>query len=130
MDLAASQSRFAVPTSMPRSEGDMTMPRRRRLSLVSGDCRLPKSPLRWKTFYPLADTKLLCRRPRPRLRRFTTIGQWYWGGALEVDGTFPDLSKKFAFEPYLDLPKRIPEARFDMPMQRRSDKSCASDAGF
>src|SRR5882672_3421622 len=28
---------------MPRSEGNITMPPRRRLSLASGDCRLPKS---------------------------------------------------------------------------------------
>ena len=91
------------------------------LNVHGHDCRLPKSPLRWKTFYPLADTKLLCRRPRPRLRRFTTIGQWYWGGAVEVDGAFPDLSKKFAFEPYLDLPKRVPEARFELAMNIKAD---------
>ena len=48
--------------------------------------------------------------------KFTTVGQWYWSGAVEVNGTFPDLSKKFAFEPYLDLPKRIPEARFELAM--------------
>ena len=41
--LAASQSRVAVSTSMPRSEGNATMPRRRRSSAVSGDCRLPNS---------------------------------------------------------------------------------------
>jgi hypothetical protein len=91
------------------------------LNIHGHDCRLPKSPLRWKTFYPLADTKLLCRRPRPRLPKFTTIGQWYWGGAVEVDGAFPDLSKKFAFEPYLDLPKRIPEARFELAMNIKAD---------
>jgi len=91
------------------------------LNVHGQDCQLPRSSLRWKTFYPLADTKLLRRRPRPRLPKFTTIGQWYWGGALEVDGTFPDLSKKFAFEPYLDLPKRIPEARFDLAMNIKAD---------
>ena len=73
------------------------------LNVHGRDCRMPKSLLRWRTFYPLADTKLLRRRPRPRLPKFTTIGQWYWSGAVEVDGAFPDLSKKFAFEPYLDL---------------------------
>jgi hypothetical protein len=91
------------------------------LNVHGRDCRLPKSSLRWKTFYPLADTKLLRRQPRPRLPKFTTIGQWYWGGAVEVNGTFPDLSKKFAFEPYLDLPKRIPEARFELAMNIRAD---------
>jgi hypothetical protein len=91
------------------------------LNVHGRDCRLPKSSLRWKTFYPLADTKLLHRRPRPPVSKFTTIGQWYWGGAVEVDGAFPDLSKKFAFEPYLDLPKRIPEARFELAMNIKVD---------
>ncbi|HET9800658.1 MAG TPA: hypothetical protein VFP82_03140, partial [Chthoniobacterales bacterium] len=66
------------------------------------------STLQWKTFYPLVDTKLYQAKPRPRSAKFTTIGQWYWGGSVEVDGEFPDLSKKYAFEPYLDLPKRAP----------------------
>ena len=39
-----------------------------------------------------------------------------WDGAVEVDGEFPDLSKKFAFQPYLDLPKRIPGAQFELAM--------------
>ena len=91
------------------------------LNVHGRDCRLPKSSLRWKTFYPLTDTKLYRRRPHPRVPKFTTIGQWYWGGAVEVNGTFPDLSKKFAFEPYLDLPKRIPEARFELAMNIKAD---------
>jgi hypothetical protein len=91
------------------------------LNVHGHDCRLPKSALRWKTFHPLADTKLLLRQPRPRLPKFTTIGQWYWGGTVEVDGAFPDLSKKFAFEPYLDLPKRIPEACFELAMNIKAD---------
>src|SRR5213075_1742364 len=86
------------------------------LNVYGGDCQLPKSPLSWKTFYPLADTQLLRRRPRPTAPKFTTIGQWYWTGVVEVNGTFPDLSKKFAFEPYLDLPKQIPEACFELAM--------------
>ena len=85
------------------------------------DCLMPRSKLNWKTFYPLIDTKLFQRRPRPREQKFTTIGQWYWGGALEVDGKFPDLSKKYAFEQYLDLPKRAPEARFEMAMNMNAD---------
>jgi hypothetical protein len=91
------------------------------LNVHGHDCRLPKSSLRWRTFYPLADTKFLCRRPPPRLPKFTTIGQWYWGGAVEVEGAFPDLSKKIAFEPYLNLPKRIPEARFELAMNIKTD---------
>ena len=53
--------------------------------------------------------------------RFATIGQWYWSGAVEVDGEFPDLSKKFAFEPYLDLPNRVPEAEFELAMNINAD---------
>jgi hypothetical protein len=60
-------------------------------------------------------------QPRPRPPKVTTIGQWYWGGAVEVDGTFPDLSKKFAFEPYLDLPKRVPRAKFELAMHMNPD---------
>jgi hypothetical protein len=73
-------------------------------------------PLRWKTFYPLADTKFFRPQSRPREPKFTTVGQWYWGGAVEVAGEFPDLSKKHAFEPYLHLPARLPEARFELAM--------------
>jgi hypothetical protein len=77
----------------------------------------PTGPrLQWKTFYPLIDTKLVRAKPRPRLPKFTTIGQWYWDGMVEVGGEFPDLSKKFAFERYLDLPKRVPGARFELAM--------------
>src|ERR1700736_6055717 len=91
------------------------------LNVHAHDCRLPKSSVCWKTFYPLVDTQLVRRQPRPRLPKFTTIGQWYWGGSVEVNGTFPDLSKKIAFEPYLDLPKRIPEARFELAMNIKAD---------
>jgi hypothetical protein len=91
------------------------------LNVHGHDCRLPKSSLCWMTFYPLVDTQLVRRQPRPRLPKFTTIGQWYWGGSVEVNGTFPDLSKKIAFEPYLDLPKRIPEARFELAMNIKAE---------
>src|SRR5262249_40230043 len=80
------------------------------------DCGMPNSSLRWRTFYPLADTKLLRPQPRPRTRKFTTVGQWYWGGSVEVNGEFPDLSKRHAFAPYLDLPKRVPEATWELAM--------------
>jgi hypothetical protein len=86
------------------------------LNIHRDDCRLPKSALAWKTFYPLVDTKLLQIQPRSRSPKFTTVGQWYWGGAVEVAGEFPDLSKRFAFEPYLSLPARVPEARFELAM--------------
>jgi hypothetical protein len=77
--------------------------------------------LRWKTFYPLVDTEFFRPQPRPRSPKFTTVGQWYWGGAVEVAGEFPDLSKKFAFEPYIDLPGRVPEARFELAMNIAAD---------
>ena len=86
------------------------------LNVHGRDCRLPKSPLKWKTFFPLADTRLLRAQPQPRTAKFATIGQWYWSGGVEVDGEFPDLSKKFAFDPYLDLPKMVPNARFELAM--------------
>src|SRR5882724_12287067 len=91
------------------------------LNVHGSDCQLPKSPLKWKTFYPLVDTKLFRPRPRPRTLKFTTVGQWYWSGAVEVAGEFPDLSMKFAFDPYLELPRRIPEARFELAMNIAAD---------
>jgi hypothetical protein len=91
------------------------------LNVHGADCRLPKSPLAWRTFYPLVDTGLHRPRPRPRRLKFTTIGQWYWGGSVEVDGKFPDLSKQHAFEPYLDLPRRVPEGRWELAMNLNPD---------
>ena len=64
----------------------------------------------------MVDTKWFRSRPRPRAPKFATVGQWYWSGAVEVAGEFPDLSKKIAFEPYLDLPRRVPEAEFELAM--------------
>jgi hypothetical protein len=91
------------------------------LNVHSGNCRLPKSTLRWKTFYPLADSRLLRPQSRPKLSKFTTIGQWYWSGAVEVAGEFPDLSKRVMFEPYLDLPARVREAHFELAMNISPD---------
>ncbi len=91
------------------------------LNVHAADCRLPKSPLDWRTFYPLIDTELIRPRPAPRRAKFTTIGQWYWGGGVEVNGEFPDLSKKHAFERYLDLPGRVPGARWELAMNLNAD---------
>jgi hypothetical protein len=91
------------------------------LNVHGRNCRLPRNSLKWKTFYPLADTQLLKRKPRPQQMKFTTIGQWYWGGAVEVDGEYPDLSKKVAFEPYLDLPNRVSEAQFELAMNIKAN---------
>ena len=86
------------------------------MNVNAADCRLPKSGVEWKTFFPLVDTKLYAAKPRPTSPKFTTIGQWYWDGAVEVDGEYPDLSKKQAFEQYMDLPKRVPAAQFELAM--------------
>jgi len=83
--------------------------------------RLPPQELNWKTFYPLVDTKLFRPQPRPHVPKFTTVGQWYWGGAVEVADEFPDLSKRFAFGPYLNLPTRVPEAQFVLAMNIAAD---------
>ena len=83
--------------------------------------RGPSSAINWKTFYPLVDTQLIKPQLRPRIPKFTTIGQWYWTGAVEVAGEFPDLSKKLSFEPYLDLPKHVPEAKFELAMNINAD---------
>jgi len=91
------------------------------LNAHRSDCRLPKSILRWKTFYPLADTRLLQPQSRPKISKFTTIGQWYWSGAVEVAGEFPDLSKRVMFEPYLGLPARVPETQFELAMNISPD---------
>jgi hypothetical protein len=91
------------------------------LNANGSDCRLPKSSLRWKTFYPLADTRLVQSQPRPSAAKFTTIGQWYWSGAVEVAGEFPDLSKRVRFEPYLGLPARMPRGQFELAMNISPD---------
>jgi hypothetical protein len=77
--------------------------------------------LQWRTFYPLVDTELIRSQPAPGVPKFTTIGQWYWGGGVEVEGEFPDLSKKFAFERYLELPRRLPGVRFELAMNLNQD---------
>jgi hypothetical protein len=91
------------------------------LNVGADDCHLPKSALSWKTFYPLVDTRFFRPQPRPPSAKFTTVGQWYWSGAVEVAGEFPDLSKKFSFRPYLGLPSRVPEARFELAMNIAAD---------
>src|SRR5213079_1887763 len=86
------------------------------LNAGAHDCSLPQSHLKWGKFFPLVDTELIQPQTAPARFKLTTIGQWYWGGAVEVDGQFPDLSKKVAFEKYLELPARITTARFELAM--------------
>jgi hypothetical protein len=85
------------------------------------DCRLPRSQIRWQTFFPLVDTEFIQPQRQPIRFKFTTVGQWYWGGAVEVNGEFPDLSKKVAFEKYLDLPARTNKTRFELAMNLGRD---------
>lgn len=78
---------------------------------------IPKSIVSWKSFFPLVDTTFLQAHPKPAFKtrpRFTTIGQWYWDGAIEIGGTYIDFSKQAAFAPYLELPQKIPEAIFEL----------------
>lgn len=85
---------------------------------------LPKSPVSWKPFFPLVDTTFLQAQPKPLFKKrphFTTIGQWYWDGAIEIDGVYGDFSKQAAFAPYLDLPREVPEAIFELAMNLNPD---------
>ncbi|MDQ2867028.1 MAG: hypothetical protein M3R59_01235 [Verrucomicrobiota bacterium] len=91
------------------------------LNFGARDCLLPDTGLPWKTFLPLVDTELMRAQPRASGGKFTTVGQWYWNGSVEVNGEFPDLSKRVAFEKYLALPQRVPGARFELAMNMRED---------
>ena len=97
------------------------------------DCGLPRSQLRWQTFFPLVDTEFVQAQRRPTHFKFTTIGQWYWSGAVEVNGEFPDLSKKLAFEKYLDLPAKTKNTRFELAVnlgQEDRERARLSDHGW
>ncbi len=85
------------------------------------DCLLPDNGLSWKTFHPLVDTYLMRVQPPPATPRFTTIGQWYWANNIEVDGQFPDLSKKAKFEQFLTLPRLVPDAEMELAMNLGPD---------
>ena len=97
------------------------------LNINSPDCRLPKPPpgVEWKIFYPIVDTELLQPAPRPLRNRFTTVGQWYWEGRLEIDRAYRDFSKRAQFEPYLDVPAKVPEAEWELAMHMPRDDADA-----
>jgi hypothetical protein len=80
----------------------------------------------WRTFYPLVDTEFLQPAPRPAKDIFTTVGQWYWEGYIDVDGVNPDFSKKAAMEEFFALPRRVPDARFELAIWLNADDSEAS----
>ena len=93
------------------------------LNIHSPECKLPPPPanVQWKTFYPIVDTQWLRPAPRPPENRFTTVGQWYWEGWLEIDGIYRDFSKCEQFRPYMDLPRAVPEAIWEMAMHMNPD---------
>lgn len=94
------------------------------LCMDSIDARLPKPIVKWKSYFPLVDTELLQPQPRPKTPpkpRFTTIGQWYWDGMIMIGGECRDYSKQAAFAPYMDLPRRVPEAIFELAMNLNPD---------
>ncbi len=84
------------------------------LNCHAPDCRTPGNGLPWKTFHPLVDTILYPRWPRPTRGAFTTVGQWYWKNEMVIDGEWRDLSKRAKFEPYLTLPRIVPQARMEL----------------
>jgi hypothetical protein len=103
------------------------------LNAGAHDCRLPQSHLKWRNFFPLVDTELIQPQTAPARFKLTTIGQWYWGGAIEVNGQFPDLSKKVAFEKYLELPARVKKARFELAMnisENDPERARLSESGW
>lgn len=94
------------------------------LCMDSIDARIPKAVVPWKSFFPLVDTTFLQPQPKPLFKtrpRFTTIGQWYWDGAIEIEGTYIDFSKQAAFAPYLELPQKIPGAIFELAINLNAD---------
>jgi len=84
------------------------------LNIHAENCKTPRNGLNWETFAPLADTEWYRPSPRPALDRFTTIGQWYWDGCIEVDGEYPYLSKGVAFEKFLPISELLPEVHFEL----------------
>ena len=94
------------------------------LCMEAIDPRLPKPIVHWKSYFPLVDTELLKLQPRPMgpgKPRFTTIGQWYWDGNIEIGNEYYDYSKQAAFAPYMELPGRVPEAVFELAMNLNPD---------
>jgi len=85
------------------------------LNIRDPNCRTPRNGLQWEPFPPLVDTEWYQPTPLPGGQPiFSTIGQWFWDGAIEVNGEYPDLSKCAAFEKYMLVPSQVPEARFEL----------------
>ncbi|PWU10715.1 MAG: hypothetical protein C5B47_01805 [Verrucomicrobia bacterium] len=86
------------------------------LNINGSGCRLPKQSVSWRTFFPLVDTELNRLMPRPLKPKFTTVGQWYWKNDMLIDGQWRDFSKQATFKKFLDLPRRVPQARMELAM--------------
>ncbi len=91
------------------------------LNLNAPDCTAAPPVMPRHTFYPLVDTQLFTPQPRPKRPRFTTVTQWYWGKYMEVNGEYPELSKQAAFEQYMPLPGRVPEAEMELAVNLNDD---------
>ena len=92
------------------------------LNVQGDDCRLPKSSLPWRTFYPLVDTELL-RVSAPAAaaeichHRPMVLGRQCRGGRR----ISRSLERSTPFAPYLDLPSRVPEATWELAMNINAD---------
>ncbi|MCC7519257.1 MAG: glycosyltransferase [Verrucomicrobiae bacterium] len=84
------------------------------LNRHEADCRMRPAKVNWRTFPPLVDTRLYQPFPLPSRARFTTVTQWYWNQSIEIDGEYPDLSKKASFEAFADLPSRVPDLDLEL----------------
>ncbi|MEI8235239.1 MAG: glycosyltransferase [Verrucomicrobiota bacterium] len=91
------------------------------LNLNAPDCTAAKAVMPRHTFYPIVDTQLFQPVPRPARPRFTTVTQWYWGKYMEVNGQYPELSKQAAFQQYMPLPGRVPEAEMELAVNLNPD---------
>ena len=91
------------------------------LNMGAPGCRMPTNGLDWKTFFPLVDLTLNRPARLPSQPRFTTIGQWYWSNNITLDGAYADLSKGAKFEPFLDLPRRVPGAEMELAVNMPPD---------
>ena len=91
------------------------------LNLNAPDCTAAPAVMPRKMFYPLVDTELFRPMPRPARARFTTVTQWYWDKYMDINGQFPDLSKRAAFEQYMQLPSRVPEAEMELAVNLNPD---------
>lgn len=91
------------------------------LNLGASDCKCPELGLKWNRFFPLVDVASWEVAPPPARKKLTTIGQWYWVQDMEVDGAYPDLSKRAYFEKYLPLPRHLPEVEMELAMNLNHD---------